>query len=215
MSQSLQVAVIWSLILGLSPAAGQDSGLGLPEVPVGVVTGYLSGISKTSFLIRTQAGRQYRCSYDHRTWFEHTKMRVAADAFQPTDLVEIVADRRLIEGAPCYARTVRLTEPMPRESGRMRIPYRAVTEHIIPRGEYAWSGIIAAIKEDSILLRTRKEGYKTLLLRNDTRFLQDGGLSSIDRLKPNQHIFVRAGRNLEGLTEVYQVVWGSATGLPE
>jgi hypothetical protein len=187
----------------------------LPEVPVGVVSGYLSNVTKSSFQVRTPAGKQYRCTYDYKTWFEHTKVRVSADAFQPTDLVEIVADRRLIEGAPCYARTVRLSDPLPKETGRMRVPYRATTEHIIPRGEFSWSGIIASIKDGEIRLRTRNQGYKTLLIRNDTRFLEDGGLSSQDRLQTNQHIFVRAGRNVEGLTEVYQVIWGSATGSPQ
>lgn len=215
MSQSLQTAVIWTLALGLAPASAQQPPQELPEVPVGVVSGYLSAVTKTSFVVKTPAGKQYRCTYDYRTWFEHTKVRVTASAFQPTDLVEILADRRFIEGAPCYARTVRLSDPLPKESGRMRIAYRATTEHIIPRGEFSWSGIIASIKDGEIRLRTRNQGYKTLVLRTDTRFLQDGGLSSLDRLQTNQHIFVRAGRNVEGLTEVYQIIWGSATGLPQ
>lgn len=180
------------------------------EVPVGVVSGHISDVTSSSFLLRTVANKEFRCTFDHRTWFEQSRVRVAPSAFQPTDLVEIVADRRLIDGKPCYARTVRLADlAPPKAAGRMRIAYRAVTESIIPRGEYEWAGIVSSVVEDTMVLRMRVEGRKTIALRADTRYLEDGVVSVRERLKPNLRVTIRAGRSLEGTVEAYQVIWGS------
>lgn len=183
------------------------------DVPVGVVSGYLSNIKASSFLLKTVQGKEMHCTYDHRTWFEQSRVRVPPTAFQPTDLVEVVADRRLIDGKPCYIRTVRLADTGPRESGRMKITYRAVTETFAPRGEFQWGGVVSELNATHLVLRTRNEGYKPLRLRKDTRFLEDGVVSIKERLQTNTKIYVRAGRNLEGEVEVYQVVWGAVTGL--
>lgn len=186
--------------------------LAAEEVPVGVVSGHISDIQSTSFLLKTTANKEFRCSFDHRTWFEQSRVRVSVTAFQPTDLVEIVADRRLIDGSPCYVRTVRLADlATPKDNGRLRITYRAVTENIIPRGEYQWAGTVSEITPEKLVLRTRAEGYKTLTIRTDTRFLEDGVVSALSRLQPNTLISIRAGRSITGETEVYQIIWGSVT----
>ena len=185
--------------------------LGAEDVPVGVVSGYISDIQPASFLLKTITQKEFRCSYDHRTWFEQSRLRVPVKAFQPADLVEIVADRRLIDGTPCYVRTVRLADMSKKQSGRMRITYRAVTENIIPRGEYQWAGTVSELTADKMILRTRADGYKTIVLRQDTRYLEDGVVSEWERLRPNTRVSIRAGRNFEGAVEVYQIIWGSVT----
>jgi hypothetical protein len=185
--------------------------LSAEDVPVGVVSGYISDIQPDSFLLKTVAQKEFRCTYDQRTWFEQSRIRVPIKAFQPTDLVEIVADRRLIEGNPCYVRTVRLADMAKKDSGRMRITYRAVTENIIPRGEYQWAGTVSELTADILILRTRSDGYKTISLRRDTRYLEDGVVSEWERLHPNTRVSIRAGRNFEGKVEVYQIIWGAVT----
>lgn len=197
---------MWTRLLWLLPAL-----LSAEEVPVGVVSGYISDVQPSSFLLRTVANKEFRCGYDQRTWFEQSRIRVSPSAFQASDLVEIVADRRLIEGTPCYARTVRLAELAPKEPRRTRTPYRTVTEHIIPRGEFQWAGTVSELNEEKLVLRTRREGRKTLLLRPDTRFLEDGVVSERARLQPNTQISIYAGRSLSGELEVYQVIWGLVT----
>lgn len=198
---------MWNRVFWLLPLL-----LSAEEVPVGVVSGHISDIKTTSFLLKTTTNKEFRCSFDHRTWFEQSRLRVSVTAFQPTDLVEIIADRRLIDGTPCYARTVRLADlAPPKNSGRLRIPYRAVTESIIPRGEYQWAGTVSELTAEKLVLRTRTDGYKTLVIRADTRFLEDGAVSEFARLLPNTLISIRAGRSVTGETEVYQIIWGSVT----
>lgn len=181
------------------------------DVPVGVVSGYISDIQPASFLLKTTTNKEFRCTYDHRTWFEQSRIRVPVNAFQPTDLVEIVADRRLIDGRPCYVRTVRLADLAKKESGRMRITYRAVTESIIPRGEYEWAGTVSELNPEKMVLRLRTGEYKTIVLRHDTRFLEDGVVSERERLRLHTRVSIRAGRNFEGNVEVYQIIWGAVT----
>lgn len=186
--------------------------LAAEDVPVGIVSGYLSDIRPGNFLLKTAAGKEFRCTYDNRTWFEQSRVRVPVTAFQPTDLVVLVADRRLADGAPCYARTVRLSDLAPvKDSGRLRITYRAVTENIIPRGEYQWGGVVSELTAEKLVLRTRSEGHKSLTIRRDTRFLEDGVVSELARLHPNTRVSVRAGRSLDGSLEVYLIIWGSVT----
>lgn len=181
------------------------------DLPVGVHSGYISDIKSSSFKLKTTTGLQFECTYDHRTWFEQSRVRVPPSAFQPTDLVEIVADRRLIEGRPCYIRTVRLADLGPKESGRMRITYRPVTENLFPRGEFAWAGTVSEVTPTKLVVRTNNDGYKTVTFRRDTRFFESGVTSVRERLSPNTRVSLRAGRSFDGELEVYQVIWGSVT----
>jgi len=59
-----------------------------------------------------------------------------------------------------------------------------------------------------LTLRTRVDGEKLILLRQDTRYIGDGQRVGADGLKRNTRVFVRAGRNLDNDVEAYQVVWG-------
>lgn len=181
------------------------------DVAVSVASGYISDIQPNSFLLRTTAQKEFRCTYDHRTWFEQSRIRVPVKAFQPTDLVDVVADRRLVDGTPCYVRTVRLADLNKKDGGRLRITYRGVTEMMYPRGEYQWAGMVSELTREKMVLRTRTEGYKTVVLRSDTRYLEDGVVSEWGRLRPNKQVSIRAGRNLEGAVEVYQIIWGMVT----
>jgi hypothetical protein len=58
------------------------------------------------------------------------------------------------------------------------------------------------------VLRTRLDGDTQVLLRPDTRYLEAGAVVDSGALKPNTRVFVRAGRNLDGEVEAYQVIWG-------
>jgi hypothetical protein len=81
-----------------------------------------------------------------------------------------------------------------------------------PRGDRTVSGVIIGNNGRSIRIRTR-EGEQTLLLRKDTRYLGDGAPQDAAALTVNTRVFVRAGRNLEGGIEAYQVAWGEIAGV--
>ena len=52
------------------------------------------------------------------------------------------------------------------------------------------------------------DGEKTILLRQDTRYVSEGHLVEAAELSPETRVFVRAGKNSNGQIEAYQVVWG-------
>jgi hypothetical protein len=62
--------------------------------------------------------------------------------------------------------------------------------------------------EEILVIRTRLEGEKTLLFRADTRFTNNGQPVTLDDLRVNTRVFVRAGHTLEKDLEVYHVSWG-------
>jgi hypothetical protein len=53
-----------------------------------------------------------------------------------------------------------------------------------------------------------------LLLRADTRYSGDGVRVEAPEPLLNKHVFVRAGRNMYGALEAYQIVWGEILFAP-
>jgi hypothetical protein len=81
-------------------------------------------------------------------------------------------------------------------------------DDLFPRGDLTFAGIVARVGQDMLVLRTRAKGELRLLLRPDTRYVQDGVLADASGLGVNTRVFVRGGRNLDGDLEAYQVMWG-------
>jgi hypothetical protein len=204
---------VFNLLVLLTAAWAQEG----DELPLGIVRGKLSEPESSGlrgrFLLTAESGRQTRCSFDERTWFESQRVRVSVSSFGPADPVEVLVDQRLqADGSRrCHARTVRLIEPNAPAPNPRRPVYRSVTDHIIPRGDLTFSGVVTGFTADALLVKTRSAPARPLLLRPDTRFLEGGVVSDRTRLPVNQVVFLRAGKNLEGRIEVYQVIWGEIT----
>jgi hypothetical protein len=184
--------------------------------PIGLVRGLLLERDSTGnageLSIRTSNNQVFRFAYDAKTYFEREKERIAVGGLRPGDLLEIVADLSP-ESSLRYARTVHVMEPerparaRPASLGRFRA-YRSPLEHIIPRGDLTFTGVVRRLTDDRMVLRTRLDGEKVILLREDTRYLADGSQVEWSTLQPNTRVFVRAGRSLDNDLEAYQVVWG-------
>jgi hypothetical protein len=165
------------------------------------------------FSIRTRNTNQvYRFRFDARTYVEREEQRVSMKGLEKGGTIEVVADR---DGSAAlrYARTVHVIEaPRPARpaalSGRLRSYRPNPMDLLAPRGNLTYSGVIARLTEDRLVLHTRQEGEKTIMLRLDTRYLEGGTTVEAADLKPNTRVFVRAGKNLEDQVEAYQVIWG-------
>lgn len=160
--------------------------------------------------LRTETNQVFRFTFDGRTYFEREKRRTSAAGLEKGDLIEVVA-----EGASApvlrYARTVHVVErrpPRPRASlGRYR-SYRTSLDRLVPMGNLTFAGIVARLDGERLVLRTRKDGEKIILLREDTRYLKGGIEVSPEDLAPRTRVFVRGSKNFEDQLEAYQVVWG-------
>ena len=76
-------------------------------------------------------------------------------------------------------------------------------------GTLTYSGVIYRVNAEKFALHTREAGDLAILLRNDTRYLQDGQVVDLASLRPNMRVFVNAGKGLYDEVEAYQIIWGS------
>lgn len=168
-----------------------------------------------------------RCSFDERSYFERSSQRISVTQLNKGQQLEIIADHN---GSPsrCYARAIRVVDAPPAVAAspmRPRIPtgralppgygsggsYNSVyssLDSILPRGNVTMAGVVLRLNGDSMLVRTRADGQKSIMLRQDTRYLQGGSPVAASRLQVNDRIFIRCGKNLEDELEAYQIVWG-------
>jgi hypothetical protein len=161
--------------------------------------------------IRAADNQVLRYQFDRKTYVERDDHMIEAARLQPGERVEIVSDR-----APGYtlryARTIHVIQQVtpPRQqrpSGGLPRPYNPRTD-TIRRGTLNYSGVIYRINAEKLVLHTRADGDLNILLRKDTRYLQDGQVVEPEELKPNTRVFVNAGKDLYNEVEAYQVVWG-------
>jgi len=85
---------------------------------------------------------------------------------------------------------------------------RTPPHSIVPRGNLTFAGIVLRLSPEFMVLRTRSDGQKTILIRHDTGFVERGCRVDASELAVTTRVFIRAGRNFEGDLEAYQVVWG-------
>ena len=195
-------AVVWCALLFGAFLRAQTS------MPVGILNGRFvawSGTASSGVLtVRTPQNQVYSCRYDARTYVERSNEPIAITGLSPNDPVEVLADRQAGSSA-CYIRMVHVVSLRPvhrvdASSGRLPEPER-------PRGDLSFGGVVAKIGPGLMTLRTRT-GEVRISLSADTRYVAGGVNRDRPALTVNMHVFVRAGHNLDGDIEAYQIVWG-------
>ncbi len=188
-----------ALVLGIAAAV---SSFAQVEPPIGILRGELVLARAATFEMRTSDKVVYKCGFDFRTYFERENQRITASNITIGETMEVVADHQPGSNT-CYARTVHVIDPT-LKSRRWR-PAPSPTESFAPRGDLTFSGLVMRQDSQSVTVKTRT-GDVMLMKRLDTRYF-DGG-QRVDTATVNSRVFIRAGRNLDGDLEAYQVVWG-------
>ena len=183
-------------------------------MPVGIVRGRLASWTGTprggELTIRNTDGSS-SCLFDTRTYFEREFRPISINGLASGDPLEVVADRR--PGSPsCYARTVQVVNAhsrlyVPGVRPPLR-PAKSPTEAFAPRGDFMFGGRVVRRDAERLTVQTRA-GEIHVLLRPDTRYAGDGLSVDASSLNVNTHIFVRAGRDVDGYLEAYQIMWGN------
>jgi hypothetical protein len=166
------------------------------------------------FSVRAPDFRVTRYRFDAKTSVDRQQQNVDLRVLRPGDQVEVTSDQ--IGDEPLrYARIVHVTVAVPpppaakRQPSANRIrPYTVQEERLLPKGDLSFSGVIVRLDGSRLVLRTRTAGEQTIVLRQDTRYLENGSLAALGSLKPTMHVFVRGSKNLYGDVEGYQVAWG-------
>jgi hypothetical protein len=166
------------------------------SMPVGILRGNLITSQGGSLSVRQADGAVYDCSYDSHTLFQRNQWPIRSTDLTGGEPVEVLSDRKL-PARTCYVRMLSVVYT-PVKSPRRPAPPREVWT---PRGYLTYSGLVVKNQDSKITLKT-SAGARTLVLRPDTRY------SVAAEPLLNKHVFVRAGRNIEGAIEAYQVMWG-------
>lgn len=184
------------------------------DMPKGLFHGHMVSWEgspvKGVLLARSAAGVVEGCGYDSLSVLHLSRQRVTVAKLEPGDPLEIVTDHKP-GSRDCYIRMLDVVPPAP-PPGRVKPVAAARPTFDLPRGDRTISGVIIRRDARAITLRTH-DGEQTLLLRKDTRYLGDGAQQDAASALVNTRVFVRAGPNLDGRLEAYQVMWGEIAGV--
>ena len=181
--------------------------------PIGIVRGVLIECDGARLALRTPDGHTYGFVIDRKTFIERDNFRISCSKLDKAEPLEIVSDRSTEPGM-AYARLITVVNPEARSRRRALMAVRPPLEHedptlsIAPRGSLTFTGVVLRMDDDGMVLRTRVDGEKWILVRRDTRFREDGVRVEPSSLRSTTRVFVRAGTNLDGEIEAYEIVWG-------
>ena len=167
------------------------------------------------FAIRAPDNQVYRYRFDGKTLVQRDTFSGNVGSggighLNPGDRVTVESDP--VAGSLLrYARTVQVVSGQPQRKlpdnrpESTGFPLLDLTPHT---GNLTFSGVVSRLSGQSLVLRTRA-GEQTLLIRRDTRYVDNGDTVEAAQLQTNMRVFVRAGKNLYEQVEAYQVIWGS------
>jgi|HubBroStandDraft_5_1064220.scaffolds.fasta_scaffold384566_1 hypothetical protein len=162
------------------------------------------------FAIRASDNQVYRYQFDARTQVQRDTLSGGMSHVRLGDQVTVDSDP-VADSLLRYARNIRvLIAPaqLTLADNRVKTATFSLLERIPQTGNLTFSGVVSRLNSQSLVLRTRA-GEQTLLIRHDTRYVDNGDTVEAAQLRPNMRVFVRAGRNLYEQVEAYQVIWGS------
>src|SRR5437764_4693980 len=181
--------------------------------PIGIVRGVLTGCDATHLTLGDEENHSFRFVTDARTFIERDHQRITCAKLSGGDRMEIVSDRSTEPGAR-YARLVSVinADLRPRRRppivARAPLKYDDPTLRFAPRGSLTFTGVVLRLESTGLVLRTRMDGEKWIVVRRDTSFREDGLQVEPSSLQSSTRVFVRGGTNLDGQVEAYEVVWG-------
>jgi len=167
------------------------------------------------FSVRVADDQVYRFLFNAKTTVDRDRQPIDVSRLQPGDEVEVISDddgdsllrfARIVHvmASPRPARPVSQSRLRGyRDSADREVPF----ERLIPATSQGVAGVVSRISGERVILHTRS-GEQIILLRPDTRYVEDGAVVGSADLKPNMRVYIRAGRTLYNEMEAYQVVWG-------
>jgi hypothetical protein len=178
---------------------------------IGVLLDRDSNVNAGQFSLRAPDNQVYRYQFDAQTLVERDTLTGGMGHVRPGDQVT-VASEPVPNSLLRLARTIRVLGAPPQMTLADNRVHNTSFSFLLDRapqtGNLTFSGVVSRLNGQSLVLRTR-EGEQTLLIRRDTRYVDNGDTVEAAQLRPNMRVFVRAGRNLYEQVEAYQVIWGS------
>ena len=169
-----------------------------------------TNVAAGQFSLRAPNHEVFRYQFDAKTVVQRDTLTGGMGHVRPGDQVTVYSDA--VPGSLLrLARTIRVLNEAPATLADNRVrnaSYSFLLDRPPQTGNLTFSGVVCRLNDQSLVLRTR-DGEQTLLIRRDTRYVNNGDTVEAAQLRPNMRVFVRAGRNLYEQVEAYQVIWGS------
>lgn len=203
---------MWTWTLLAMALAGQ----GVCEPVRGVLLEWDGDARAGQFSLRAADFRVHVFLFDQDTAIQREGRSVSVSALVKGDTLQ-VSCREGEDGLRRHARAVWVAVPARPPQGSAGLPPGRPPEwggEPFPRGSLTLSGVVTDVRPGRLQLRIRGRGERIILLRDDTRWLSDGRAVDLPALRVNTHVFIRAGRTLEGDLEAFQVVWGRILRVP-
>ena len=181
----------------------------VPALVRGVLLERDTQTNSGEFSVRAPDNQVYRFQFDRKTYVERDDQMIDVKRLEPGEKIEVVSD--IVPGLVLrYARTIHvMPEPRPtRPSSAARLRALHPPPDRTPTGNLTFSGVVFRLTAERIVLHTREGGEQSLLLRKDTRYMENGEIVEASNLTPNTRVFIRAGKDLYDQLEAYQVIWG-------
>lgn len=227
--------------LGSSPPAAAATVAATVDAPaLRILKGELvewnvRGLSGDLLLEEDEAPRRWRCAVTADTYLTRASIRIHPAGVRIGDLLEVVADTQgdndssssrgggggaaaaaAAVRSACIARTVYIRPPDPRRrlSGRQLWLTSTPASSWLggARGVLTFAGVVNRVEGNRLYLNTRRQGAKSFVIRDDTKFSSDGRPVDLAALPAQTQVFIRASKTYEGDLEVYHVVWRDALG---
>jgi hypothetical protein len=194
----------WFGLLLLGPLAAMAQTAESPALVRGVLLERDAQAAGGEFSVRTGTNLVFRYRFDRNTYVEREEQLIDVARLAPGEKVEVVSDV-VPESVLRYARTIHVMadSPPPRPASARRVPAPPALT-----GNLTFSGLVFRLNAGRLVLRMREGVRQTLLLRPDTRFVQDGESVEAQALAAGTRVFVVAGRDVWDQVEAYQVIWG-------
>ncbi len=176
-------------------------------------------VGSSQFSLRAPDNQVFRYRFDSTTYVERDSKVTVFAALKPGDRIEVVSDADP-HGAIRYALMVKiLADPVParptilgRTVSVSAPPVSAPPVSVPPErtafGSSTFSGVLIGISETRITLRLKDGRERRVLLRKDTRCLEDSRVVSPEELRANMRVTVTGSWNALGGFEADQIVWG-------
>ncbi len=199
-----------SLLMWACMVCGAQTAPESPAIVRGVLLERDAPVGSGEFSVRMPDNQVFRYHFDAKTYVERESHMIDVRRLQPGDKIEVVSDT--VPGSILrYARTIHVIEdpPPPPRSLTSRMRASRALDRSLPTGNLTYSGVVFRVTPERLVLHMREGADQSILLRKDTRYLQNGETVEAESLKPNMRVFVRAGKDLYDQVEAYQVIWGT------
>lgn len=179
------------------------------ESPVvrGVLVRRDAGVRSGELTLRAPDNRVLKFRFDPQTYVERDSRTIEIAQLKAGEQLEIVSEA--IPGAAIRAaRSIHVIPDAPPQH-RLPTPPLRVAPVEIAKDALTFSGLVMRVSANRLVLHAREGGDQEIVLRPDTRYIDNGDAVAAAALKPNMRVWVRASRNEAGQVEALQIVWGS------